>query len=322
MKPVSVNKLIEDREYKLEMRILSGEENLDRVITDSSIHKLGLALAGIHFSLSPGEIQLMGASEMAYLQMLSPRERGNLIKKLLEFDFPCLIVTRGLDPHPDLLAALSTKQIPCLQSSLETAEFIGRLNRFIDDHLAPRIAMHGVLIDVTGIGVLLMGQSGIGKSETALDLVLKGHRLVADDIVEIYRSGKSSLVGRSSEMIEFHMEIRGLGIINIQDLYGITATRDHKRIDAVIELVEWEEGVDYDRLGLEEEKYHILGLELPHIKIPVGPGRNLSSLIEVAARNQLLKKRGHHSAREFQQRLLQGLKENGEDIPPSADEVE
>jgi HPr kinase/phosphorylase len=322
MNRVKVEELVRDKEYRLELAPVSGAQFTDRDITDPSIHKLGLALTGIRFSLNPGQVQILGGSEIAYLQMLEPDERGNVIAKLAEFDFPCLIATRGLSPHADLCQALAQRRIPCIGSSLDTAEFIRRADRFLDDHLAPRISFHGVLVDVIGMGVLILGQSGIGKSETALDLVLKGHRLVADDIVDIYRRGNSSLVGKASEMIQFHMEIRGLGIINVMDLYGISATRERKRIDLVVELVEWEEGKDYDRLGLDEETYPVLGLEVPHLTVPVRPGRNLSSIIEVAARNQLLKQRGHHSAREFQQRLLHGLTAGAEECPVAADEVE
>ncbi len=322
MNRVSVRDLVEDDEYMLELSVQSGEDRLDKAITDSSVHKLGLALTGIHFSLDPGQIQIMGGAEIAYLQMLSDAERTEVIGKLLEFDFPVLVVTKELKPPRELVESLVGKGIPCLGSRLDTGEFIRRLDRFLDDYLAPRIRFHGVLIDVIGVGILILGQSGIGKSETALDLVEKGHRLVADDIVEIYRRGNASLIGRASEMIQFHMEIRGLGIINIQDLFGISATRDRKRIDLVIELVEWEEGKDYDRLGLDEETYPILGVEVPHLTIPVRPGRNVSSIVEVAARNHILKQRGHHSARLFQERLLKGLTSSPGALDHTGGEVE
>jgi len=319
---ITVHELIEDQEYNLGLDLVTGEEHLDRLITDSAIHKLGLALTGINFILNPGEVHVMGGAEIAYLQMLSPTDQEEVINKLLDFDFSCLIITRDLNPPDRVAKALLKKQIPCLKSSLDTTDFFRRMGRFLDDKLAPRISFHGVLVDVIGIGVLILGQSGIGKSETALDLVLKGHRLVADDIVEVYRRGDSSLIGKSSDMIRHHMEIRGIGIINVQDLYGISATRERKRIDLVVELVEWEEGKDYDRLGLDEDTYPVIGIEIPHITVPVRPGRNLSSIIEVAARNQLLKQRGRHSAVEFQQKLIQGLVAGGDDGALVADEVE
>jgi HPr kinase/phosphorylase len=315
-----VRELLEDKGLQLLLFAEAGE-SLERAVTDPSVNKLGLALTGIAFALDPGQIQLLGGSEIAYLQMLSGPERMEVIAKLLAFDFPCLIATRGLTPPRELLAALADKGIAGLTSSLDTAEFIRRLSRYLDDRLAPRISFHGVLVDVIGIGVLILGSSGIGKSETALDLVLRGHRLVADDLVEISRRGNASLVGNASDMVRFHMEIRGLGIINIQDLFGVAATRDRKRIDLVVELVEWEEGKDFDRLGLDEETYPILGVEVARLTIPVRPGRNVSSIVEVAARNQLLKQRGRHSARDFQQRLLAGLV-SGAEPPTSMDEVE
>jgi HPr kinase/phosphorylase len=321
MNQVSVRALFEDKDYRLELSLVSGEDFLDRAITDATMRKLGLALTGISFTLAPGEINVMGGAEIAYLRMLAPEERDLIIAKMLDYDFSCLIVTRGLTPPAELIRAIEGKGIPCLRSALDTSDFFRRMGQYLDDNLAPRISFHGVLVDVIGIGVLILGQSGIGKSETALDLVLKGHRLVADDIVEIYRRGNASLIGKASDMIQYHMEIRGLGIINIQDLYGISATRERKRVDLVVELVEWEEGQDYDYLGLDQDAYPIFGIEVPHLKVPVRPGRNLSSIIEVAARNQLLKQRGHFSAREFQQRLLKGLAAAGE-TPIRADEVE
>ncbi|MFO8057385.1 MAG: HPr(Ser) kinase/phosphatase [bacterium] len=322
MNRVIIRNLLEDEDYQLELKLVSGEEQLERVVTDFTVHKLGLALTGVHFFIDPGQVQIMGGSEIAYLQMLSDPDTKDAIDRLMQFDFPCLIITKDLTPPAEIIEALERKNIPCLKSSLDTAEFIRRLDGFLDEHLAPRISFHGVLIDVIGIGTLILGQSGIGKSETALDLVLKGHRLVADDIVEIYRRGNAALIGRSSNMIKFHMEIRGLGIINVEDLFGISATRDRKRIDLVIELVEWEQGKDYDRLGLEEESYNVLGIEVPHLTVPIRPGRNISTIVEVAARNQILKKRGHYSAREFQQLLIKGLAAADEGSWKPAEEVE
>ena len=320
MNRVWVRELLEDRGLQLAALPPADPARLERAITDPSVHKLGLALTGIAFSVDPGQVQLLGGSEIAYLQMLDSAERLDVIAKFLSFDFPCLVVTRGLTPPPGLAQALAQKGIPCLGSGLDTADFIRRITRMLDQ-LAPRISFHGVLVEVIGIGVLILGQSGIGKSETALDLVLHGHRLVADDIVEISRRGETSLVGKASDMIQYHMEIRGLGIINIQDLFGISATRDRKKIDLVIEMVEWEEGKDFDRLGLDEETYPILGLEVARLTIPVRPGRNVSSIVEVAARNQLLKQRGRNSARDFQRRLLEGLM-NGAESPATSEEVE
>jgi HPr kinase/phosphorylase len=307
MEQVSVNKLLEAKTYHLELKVLAGEDHLDQPITQIAVHKLGLVLAGIQFQLEPGQTQIYGGTEHAYLQSLSELERARTLEKLLSFEMPCLIITRGLEPPPELLRGLKRRGVALLGTPLSTGEFIQRLTRLLEDHLSPSLSLHGVMMDVLGIGVLMLGQSGIGKSETALDLIIRGHQLVADDIIQINRRGEYTLVGTGNEMIKFHMEIRGLGIINIKDLFGVSAIRERKRIDLVIELVEWEEGKEYDRLGLEEESYTILGIEIPHLTIPVRPGRNLTTIIEVAARNQLLKMKGYYSARDFQRRLLEEI---------------
>jgi len=245
------------------------------------------------------------------------------LEKLFGFDFPALIFTRGIEPpYPEIIRLGERAKIPILGTNLVTGEFIFRLNRFLEDYLAPSISLHGVLIDVYGIGVLILGQSGIGKSETALDLILRGHRLVADDIVEIRKQGQKTLIGKGTEVIKYHMEIRGLGIINVKDLFGIASIRDKKKIELVIELMEWDVNKDYDRLGLEEESYAILGVEIPHLTIPVRPGRNLTTIIEVAARNQLLKIKGYYSARDFQRRLLDELLEREEAEGSISEEIE
>ncbi len=307
MTQVTVQSLVESKGYRLGLEVLDGGKNLDKAITDSDIHKLGLNLAGIEFSLAQGRIQVIGASEIAFLEMMPEPKKAKIIEEVFNFDIPCMVITRGLEPLPPILENSRRAGIPLLSTELATGVFIQRLNRFLDDYLAPNISLHGVLMDVLGMGILLLGPGGIGKSETALDMILRGHRLVADDIVEIHRYGQVNLIGRHAEMIRFHMEIRGVGIINIESLFGITSTRNSKKLDLVVELMEWEPEQEYDRLGLDEETYTILGVEIPHLKIPVRPGRNVTTIIEVAARNQILKIHGVHSAREFQQQLLAEL---------------
>ena len=307
MSRVSVRELLEAKSHRLELIALAGGDRLDRDITELSVHKLGLTLAGIRPELLPGQVQVLGGAETAYLETLAEAERETTIARLCRNEMPCLVLTRGLAPLPALARGLTAAGVPLLGTPLASGELIARLTRFLDDRLAPRLSLHGVLLDVLGIGVLLLGQAGIGKSETALDLVLRGHRLVADDIVDVHRRGESTLVGAGSEVIKYHMEIRGLGIINVKDLFGIAAIRDQKKIELVIELVLWDDARDYDRLGLDEDTYTLLGVEVPHLTVPVRPGKNLSTIVEVAARNQLLKLKGHHSAREFQRRLMEDL---------------
>ena len=324
MSRASVQELLAAQSYRLELQTLAGGAHLERVITDLQVHKLGLVLAGIKPQIAPGQIQLLGGTEIAYLKTLSTEQCQDILQRLAQYEMPCLIVTRGLTPPPGLAACLAERQIPLLGTTLATSEFIQRLNRFLDDHLSPRISLHGVLMDVLGIGILILGQAGIGKSETALDLVLRGHRLVADDIVDIHRHGETTLIGAGSEVIKYHMEIRGLGIINIKDLFGIAAIRDRKRIELVIELVLWDDAREYDRLGLDEETYTLLGVEVPHLTVPVRPGKVLATIVEVAARNQLLKLKGHFSAREFQRRLMEELEAGaGPEMPAvGAEEIE
>ena len=322
MQGVELYKLQQAEEYQLGLKLISGEQEQGRVIMNEEVHKLGLSLVGIKFELEPGQIQIFGGSEKAYLDMLSELERRKVLEKLFSFDFPCMILTRGIAPYPEMLKIAQRQNTPILGTELATGEFIFRLNRFLAEHLAPSISLHGVLIDVYGIGILILGQSGIGKSETALDLILRGHRLAADDIVEIRKRGQNTLIGKGAEVIKYHMEIRGLGIINIKDLFGIAAIRDRKKIELIIELVEWDASKDYDRLGLEDETYTILGVEIPHLTIPVRPGRNLTTIIEVAARNQLLKLKGFHSARDFQRKLLEELLQGEEGTGSMSEEIE
>jgi HPr kinase/phosphorylase len=306
MQGVELHKLRQAEEYQLGLNLISGEQELNRVIINEVIHKLGLSLVGIKFELEPGQIQIFGGSEKAYLDMLSELERRKVLEKLFSFDFPCLVLTRGIQPYPEMTKTAQRRNIPILGTELATGEFIFRLNRFLADHLAPSISLHGVLIDVYGIGIL----------------ILRGHRLAADDIVEIRKRGQNTLIGKGAEVIKYHMEIRGLGIINIKDLFGIAAIRDRKKIELIIELVEWDPGKDYDRLGLEDETYTILGVEIPHLTIPVRPGRNLTTIIEVGARNQLLKLKGFHSARDFQRKLLEELLQGEEGTGSMSEEIE
>lgn len=322
MEGVELRKLMQAEDYQLGLNLICGEKEMGRVISDEDVHKLGLSLVGIKFELGPGQIQIFGGSEKAYLDMLSELERRKVLEKLFSFDFPCLIITRGIQPYPEMIKIAERQRIPLLGTDLATGEFIFRLVRFLAEHLAPSLSLHGVLIDVYGIGILILGQSGIGKSETALDLILRGHRLAADDIVEIRKRGQNNLIGKGAEVIKYHMEIRGLGIINIKDLFGIASIRDRKKIELVIELVEWDPNKDYDRLGLEEETYTILGVEIPHLTIPVRPGRNLTTIVEVAARNQLLKFKGLHSARDFQKKLLEELLQSEEGTGSISEEIE
>lgn len=303
MLSIPVINLLKDTKHHLQLDILTGKKGLGKKITIPRIQKPGLALTGDTSNLHPGRIQVLGKSEIRYLNSLPEKRLKQVLEKMSDIDIACFVVTRNATPPAPLVTLCKKNTIPLFRTKLLTSTFVNRASQFLDESLAASTCIHGVLLDVFGVGILLIGKSGIGKSECALDLILRGHRLVADDIVNIKKQPPSALFGTGSEIIKYHMEIRGLGIINIRDLFGISAVRDRKLIEIVVELTEWDPNIEYDRLGVDEVRYNLLEVSLPLIQIPVRPGRNLSAIIEVAARNHLLKLGGHHSAREFQEKL-------------------
>jgi HPr kinase/phosphorylase len=282
----------------LRLRLATGRRGLDRTIHLARVQRPGLALTGFTDYIRYGRVQIMGAGEIGYLRTLPPPRRRAVLARLCSQRISCFVVTKGLLPPVQLKAEAHARGIPLLVTPLESTPFIKQLTDFLEERLAERIHLHSVLLDVFGLGVLIVGESGIGKSECALDLIDRGHRLVADDVVEIKRLS-DALVGASPDLTRYLMELRGLGVINIKDLYGVSSIRLTKRVELVVSLERWETGKEYDRLGLREENYRILGLDVPLIRMPVAPGRNLALLVEVAARNQLLKARGYDAARRF-----------------------
>jgi HPr kinase/phosphorylase len=323
---VSVATLIGSRPeaFGLPLELLAGEGGLDRLITSPHVQKTGLALAGFHEYLKPGRVLIFGESEIRYLESLDDAARAQSLRLSLTIDFPCLMITGGFAPPPELVTEAERARVPLLRTSIVTPTAIAKLSSILEDSLADRTMMHAVLMDVLGLGVLIAGESGIGKSECALDLIVRGHRLVADDTVEVRRRQETILIGTCPELTRHHMELRGLGVINIMELFGIASTRSSKRIELVVQLERWVPTREYDRLGLDDVFYEILGLRLPLIRMPVAPGRNIAILVEVAARNQLLRARGHHAARALADRLerslhqasLPSLGEDDEELEP------
>jgi HPr kinase/phosphorylase len=311
MSGLSVQELEQNKEHQLDLTLVAGRKGLKRRITHSQVQKMGLALTGFAQFINPERLQIIGNTEMAYFNTLAPDLQDEVIRKVCSLELCCLVITRNLEIPELLLREADVKGIPLFRTNLRSFEFIERATRFLEEKLAPTSSIHGVLMDVFGVGVLILGKSGIGKSECALDLVLRGHRLVADDMVYIQKRSPSSLIGSGFEVIQHHMEIRGLGIINIRSLFGVEAIRERKKIELVLELMEWDTQREYDRLGFEEEKYSILDVELPMLRIPVTPARNLTTIIEVAARNHLLKVMGYDSALEFEKKLLRKMEEGG-----------
>ena len=287
--------------------LLAGSAGLDRRITLPYIQKTGLALAGFDEYLRPGRILIFGESEVRYLERMAPEPRRAVLGRLFAHDFPCVLVTMGLDTPADLAEEAERAGVPLLRTGVPTPTAIARLTAHLEDQLAPREARHGVLIDILGLGVLMVGESGIGKSECALDLVVRGHRLVADDIVEVRCRAQAVLIGTCPELTRHHIEIRGLGIINVSELFGVSATRSSKRIELLVRLERWDAAREYDRLGLERETEDVMGVRVPVVCMPVAPGRNLAMLVEVAARNQLLRTRGRDAAQVLTARLERRL---------------
>jgi HPr kinase/phosphorylase len=308
MQSLKIGTLLEDAQFDLRIELVAGAPGLSRRISSSRVQKPGLALAGFLGHLHRERLQVFGNTEISFLATLPAERQAQVVKDLFSADIAGLCVTKNLDVPRVLVEAAEASQIPLFRTKHLSSTFIANVERFLEDALTQSTSLHGVLVDVLGVGVLILGKSGIGKSECALDLVLRGHRLVADDIVDVKRKG-DSVVGAGSAIIKHHMEIRGIGIINIKDLFGVAAVRDHKKIEVVVELMEWDPAVEYDRLGVEERKFTVLDVEVPMLVVPVRPGRNMTTIIEVAARNQLLKLQGHHSALEFQEKLNRAIAE-------------
>ncbi len=301
----------------LDLELVAGADGLNRHITIPHTQKTGLALSGFDAYLRDGRVLVLGESEVRYLEGLSASDRTTVLRRVLTHDLPCLLITDGFVPPPELAIEADRARVPLLLTRAATPEAMARLSAVLDTYLGVRGIIHGVLMDILGLGVLVIGESGIGKSECALDLVVRGHRLVADDAVELRCRAQSYILGRCPELTRHHMEIRGLGLINVQDLFGVASTRTSKRVELVVQLERWEQGREYDRLGLDESFYELLGIRIPMIRMPVAPGRNVAILVEVAARNQLLRARGHHAARKLAERLDRELEpelEQGEDL--------
>lgn len=308
MKRLVVREFLKAKEVQFILDLLGGAEGLDRVLTVSEIHRPGLAFTG-YLDYFPGErVQILGLGEHSYLAALSSEQRLASADRVFSApEIPCVILTRGLTPHPELVQAANTVGVPFLRTGLDTARIIEDLTVYLEEELAPTTTVHGVLVAVYGLGVLLLGDSGIGKSECALELVKRSHMLIADDLVEIKQRAGGFLIGSGSELIRHHMELRGLGILDVKAVFGIGAILDRARIELVIHLEEWNEQVEYDRVGIATRTASILGVKVPEIVMPVRPGRNLAVLVEVAALNQRLKNLGQCTAQELNERLIRHM---------------
>ena len=292
----------------LNLHCIGGRKGLTREISIPDLNRPMGALMGFYEDFAAHRVQIFGKGEVAYLRQLNSQGDLQTIRNLFSHQIPCCIFTHNLQPHKEFQEIAEAAQCPILQTDLETADFSARLMRILAEIFAPRKSIHGVLVEVFGLGILILGDSGVGKSETALELIHHGHRLVADDVVDIHCVNGNMLLGAgANKIIGHHMEIRGLGIINITHMFGVRAIRDRKEIQLVVLLDTWDSTKSYDRLGSEEKVMDILGVGIPKLEIPVRPGRNIPIIIETAAMNERLKSMGYNAAKEFNKNILKWL---------------
>ncbi|MBI5554750.1 MAG: HPr kinase/phosphorylase [Elusimicrobia bacterium] len=303
MSGVTVKEFLKEKQSQMKLKLLAGAAALDKKITVFDVNRPGLALAGYFKYFAFERIQVMGMTELSYLAELDQKRLQEILERLFSYDLVCFVITRSLEPPQELIKLADEREVAVLRTPLNTITFINEVTTYLEEKFAPTTSVHGVLIDVYGVGTLILGESGIGKSECALELVKRGHRLVADDVVDIRRKSSTLLIGKGMELIKYHMEIRGLGIIDIRNLFGAGAIRNDTEIDLIIQMEEWDSKREYDRLGLDEITYEILGVEVPKLVIPIRPGRNIAAIVEVAAMNWRLKKTGYFSAHEFDKKL-------------------
>ncbi len=291
--------------FELEVVYDSGDIE-ERRITVADVTRPGLQLAGYYDHFGPDRLQIVGNMEHAFLNNLTSEDRKKSVSKLFEKDIPALIITRNHEVQSEILDAAEETKTPVLRTAEATSDFSSELVKYLKMELAPRVSMHGVLVEVNGEGILILGESGVGKSETALEIVKRGHRLIADDQVEIRKVSETTLVGKAPDIIKHLIEIRGIGIMDVKELYGVSSVKPQESIDFVINLEMWDENKTYDRMGLNEETTEILGIKVPSITIPVGPGRNLAIIVEAAAINYRVKKMGFNAAQDLVNRVFPG----------------
>lgn len=312
MATLTVGELIAQKGDSLQLTVLTGEVGLDRVVTVPEVSSPGLVLAGFTSRFMAQRLHVLGETEIAYLKSLSPKERRQSLTRFFEHELPCVFVTKGQTPPRELVALAREHGVAVLRSGLKTAEFYRRITPYLTEVFAPSTVVHGSLADVYGVGLLFIGESGIGKSECVLDLVERGHRLVADDVVHITRRGTDVLIGRANELSFRYMEIRGIGLVDVSALFGIRAVRQQKRIEVIVELAAWETAREVERTGLDGKEKTILDVRVPHVTVPLNPGKNITVISEVVAMTHLLRYSGVDAAQVFNARLLGRMAEQRE----------
>jgi len=312
-KELTVEGLLAQCGKDLDLELVTGKRGLSNVLRSAEITRPGLAFAGFLEVFSHDRVQIVGNTEMSYIRTLPPEERVSRFERVLQFKIPCIIVTNANPIPEDFINVADQHDVPLLRSPLMTTRLVSHLNAFLERYFAPEVQVHGVFLDVYGMGTLLMGKSGVGKSECALELVERGHRLVADDVVTLRRISKYELVGRSPDIIKYHMEIRGVGILNVEMLFGVASVAEERRVDLVIQLEPWDDNREYDRLGLEDKYHTFFDVRVPEYIIPIQSGRNLSILVEMAALSQRLKNAHMNPAALLDEKLRAAAMENNPD---------
>lgn len=310
MKKVSMKKFV--KEFDL-INLTEKIELKGKKITKSSVNRPALQLTGFFEYFDNDRIQVIGKVEYAYLRDLDILTRKKVMEDMFAHNIPCLVICYGMEPYPEIIEYANKYDTPVLQTIENTSDFTGEVIRWLKDQLADRVTLHGVLLDIYGEGVLIMGESGIGKSETALELIKRGHRLVSDDAVEIRRISHTTLKGTAPDLIKYFIELRGIGVVNVKELFGVGSIKEEQRIDVVIKLEMWDESKEYDRLGLNEEYIEILGNKVVCNRIPVRPGRNIAIICELAAINHRQKKLGYNAAQVLNDRVFNSINVTGED---------
>jgi HPr kinase/phosphorylase len=292
---------------RFKIKLLNKEVGFNRLIKDQNLHRPGLPLAGFLELFSFNRVQVFGNTEMRYLKNLSIKERTKSLENIFKYDIPCLIITNENKPFTEMVELADSYNIPIFGSGYSTTKLFNLVSDFLDDQFAPRLSIHGSFIDVYGVGVMFVGKSGIGKSEVALDLVERGHRLVADDVVILTKKGEGILMGSGTELVQQFMELRGIGIIDVRSMFGVRAIRFQKRLEVIIELEVWNEKSEYTRTGLDDTTFSLLDVEIPYIKLPILPGKNITVVSEVIALNYLLKHYGYDAAKVLQKRITERI---------------
>ena len=316
---VTVGQFFKEHGDALEMKLLAGEANLDRVIREPTVNRPGLALSGFTRYFAYKRMQVMGHAEVFYLREQTKEQRESRYAYLFAYKIPCIVFSRNLKPDKEFLTAAAQVGVPIFQTPLVTMKFINRATIDLEMKFAPRTSEHGCMVDILGIGVIIRGESGIGKSEAVLALIERGYSLVADDVVKAVLVDGRQVLCTSSELTRDHMEVRGIGIINVAQMFGVRAIRKEKSLDVIVTLKAWDDVKDVDRLGIETEYVKILDVDIPHVVIPVRPGRDIARLIEVAAFQVKLRKSGYNAAEELNNRILAQMAANAPAAKPAAE---